>query len=734
MKRSSLPRIAALAISVANLATLTIAEPLTISPKAPTQALAVDGQYYVQIRCSISDDLIEAAGKIGNDGTPRRGLVKNFKLSHFISLSNNAIEFRQDENGAISQTSAAKFGHTVIPFAYADTGDTGAGKSARREMGCGQDLYLTSPGSAQLEGRVGYSWDTERPANDSSLVAASFDLVAGLGANLGALAFGGALSGGALANLTEARGVATAIDTFLSKFRGGKVVEDALFLGPGVTQIRTPLSVVNITITETPSYLEHDLPRFSGKGFQTFLELGWTALTSNTATDTTNFANWVAPGADFPLSTAGETNRKEMRAFCRAFERSLRDTGLSSATDRAYVISKAVAREGGDAIGNLRCLSDAGLNGQLTSGPNRGVLNRYLRNDRVTFTANEFRSFQSGRPGWDIDVFGPIRTPKAETQLFIARATEIAGSALLPGGGGVSRGNNRAASLLSQALVPGNVVVQDTSGLVMEMGETRELSHTEFADLFGQHNLNRWGCYSSSGSATATDDRTFFEGASGAFAVMEGIADPAGGSGIKYHPNRSALVLAYMDQVSGRQFSHFVIAGRPTRLFEASIGSCSAANTYTTPAPVVVTWDEVESTLADVWDFAARSQDIPVQYAARVDETIATKISFENPLASIVAETDLATTLSDAAARLGEAGYNTWLGVIPKSALPAAPPLLRPLVFGSAQRALLISSQDGSRFVLLRISTDKDGKLSALRLYEPNEDQADAIIKAIFSS
>jgi len=58
--------------------------------------------------------------------------------------------------------------------------------------------------------------------------------------------------------------------------------------------------------------------------------------------------------------------------------------------------------------------------------------------------------------------------------------------------------------------------------------------------------------------------------------------------------------------------------------------------------------------------------------------------------------------------------------------------LLRPLVFGSAQRGLLISSQDGSQLMLLRISIAEDGKLSALRLYEPNEDQANAIIEALF--
>lgn len=44
---------------------------------------------------------------------------------------------------------------------------------------------------------------------------------------------------------------------------------------------------------------------------------------------------------------------------------------------------------------------------------------------------------------------------------------------------------------------------------------------------------------------------------------------------------------------------------------------------------------------------------------------------------------------------------------------------------------LVISSEDGSRPVLLRISTAEDGKLSALRLYEPNEEQANAIIEAL---
>ncbi|WP_339759613.1 hypothetical protein [uncultured Sulfitobacter sp.] len=728
----SLPDIASLTIAIATFTTAVVAEPLTISPDVPTRAFAADGQYYVQIRCGVSDNLSDLASKIGNDGTLGGGIfIKNYKLAHFISLSNSAIEFTLDGNGAVTQSSAAKFGHTVIPFAYSDTGNSGDGKSASREMGCGQDHYLASPGSAQLEGRVGYSWDTQRPATDSSLVAASFNLVSGLGANLGALAFGGALSGGALANLNEAKGMATDIDTFLAKFRGGEVLEDALFLGPGVTQIRTPLSTVNIAITETVSYLAHDLPRFSGEGFQTFLDFGWTALTSNSATDTTKFGAWIAPRADFPISIAGETKRVEMRAFCRAFERSLREAGLSSATDRAYVMSKAVARDGGDPIGNLRCLSDAGLHGQLTSGPNRGVLNRYLRNDRVTFSADDVRSFQARRPSWDFDVAGPWEEG-VETQLFEARATEIAGSALLPGGGGVSRGNNQAAFLLSEALVSGNVVVQDTSGLVLGMGETRELSHIEFAELFGAQNLTRWGCYSSSGPVTQADDRAFFEGASGAFAVMEGIADPAGGAEVKYDPNRSVLVLAYMDQVSGRQFSHFVIAGRPTRLFNNNIGSCSDDNTYEAPEPTIVAWNDLENTLADVWDFAARGEDIPAQYAARVEQAISAEISIENPLAEIVAETNLTTTLSGAAASLGRAGYNTWLGVVPRNALPAAPPLLRPLVFGSAERGLLISSQDGSRLVLLRISTAEDGKLNGLRVYKPNDDQVSAIIEALF--
>ena len=728
-----LPRIPSLAIGIATFTTAVVAEPLTISPDVPPRAFAADGQYYVQIRCGVSDNLSDVASKIGKDGTLGGSIfIKNYKLAHFISLSSSTIEFTLDGNGAVTQSSAAKFGHTVIPFAYSDTGNSGDGKSVSTEMGCGQDHYLASPGSAQLEGRVGYSWDTQRPATDSSLVAASFNLVSGLGANLGALAFGGALSGGALANLNEAKGMATDIDTFLAKFRGGKVLEEALFLGPGLTQIRTPLSTVNITITETDSYLEHKLPRFSGEGFQTFLDLGWTALTSNSATDTTKFGAWIAPGADFPISTAGEAKRMEMRAFCRAFERSLREAGLSSVTDRAYVMSKAVARDGGDAIGNLRCLSDAGLHGQLTSGQNRGVLNRYLNDDGVTFTADEVRKFKTGRPGWDIDVTGPGWIKRLETQRFEARATEIAGSALLPGGGGVSRGNNQAASLLSQALVSGNVVVQDTSGLVLGMGETRELSHIEFAELFGAKDLTRWGCYTSSGPVTPANDQTFFEGASGAFAIMEALADPAGGGGIKYDPNRSVLVLAYMDQISGRQFSHFVIAGRPTRLFNNNIGSCSGDNTYEAPEPTVIAWSDLENTLADVWDFAARGQGIPAQYAARVEQAISAEISIENPLANIVAETNLTTTLSDAAARFGRAGYNTWLGVVPRNALPAAPPLLRPLVFGSAERGLLISSQDGSQLMLLRISTAEDGKLSALRLHEPNEDQAKAIMEALF--
>ncbi|SEL38741.1 hypothetical protein [Pacificibacter marinus] len=728
----SLRHIASLTLAITTFSTAVVAEPLAVSPDVPIRAFAADGQYYVQIRCVVSDNLSDVAGKIGNDGMLGGGIFnKNYKLAHFISLSSSAIEFTVDQNGAATQSSAAKFGHTVIPFAYSDTGDGGVGKSARTKMGCGQDHYLASPGSAQLEGRVGYSWDTQRPATDSSLVEASFNLVSGLGVNLGALAFGGALSGGALANLTEAKGVATSIDTFLAKFRGGEVLEDALFLGPGITQIRTPLSTVNITITETASYLAHDLPRFSGEGFRTFLDLGWTALTSNSATDTTKFGAWVAPRADFPISTAGETKRVEMRAFCRAFERNLQDAGLSSATDRAYVISKAVARDGGDVIGNLRCLSDAGLHGQLTSGPNRGVLNRYLRDDSVTFTADEVRSFQAKRPSWDFDVAGPWEAG-GETQLFEARATEIAGKALLPGGGGVSRGNNQAAYLLSQALVPGNVVVQDTSGLVLGVGETRELSHIEFAELFGAKDLTRWGCYSSSGPVTQANDQAFFEGASGAFAVMEGIADPADVGVIKYDPSRSVLVLAYMDQISGRQFSHFVIAGRPTQLFNDNIGSCSDANTYEAPEPDVIAWSDVESTLADVWDFAARGQDIPAQYSARVEQTISAELSIESPLADILVETNLTTTLPEAAALLGRAGYNTWLGVAPRNALPSTPPLLRPLVFGSAQRGLLISSQDGSRLVLLRISTAEDGKLSALRVYEPNEDQVQAIIEALF--
>ncbi len=738
---STLTRIAAIAIAMAGSATLTCADPLTITPDAPTRVFGADGQYYVQIRCRVSDNLKDAAGKIGNDGKLRKGKwvseiwSKNYKLVHFISLSNSAIEFTLDENGAVSQSSAAKFGHTVIPIAYVDTGKSdGTGKLARGEMGCGQDLYLASPGAARLEGRVGYSWDTQRPANDQNLVNASLTLVSGLGTTLGGLAFGGALSGGALASLNQVTGMATAIDTFLKEFRGGVAIENALFLGPGVTQIRTPLSTVKITITETPSYLAHNLPRFSKVGYKNFRELGWNALTSNSATDTAKFGSWVASGADFPVSAAGETKRLEMRAFCRAFERNLRNAGLSSATDRAYVMSKAVATNGGDAVGNLRCLSDAGLHGQLTSGPNRGVLNKYLSADRVTFTADKFRSFQAGRPGWDIDVTGPEWNPQVETQLFEARATEIAGSALLPGGGGVSRGNNQAVSLLRQALVPGKVVVQDTSGLVLEKGETRQLSHFEFADLFRAHNLTRWGCYSSSGPVSKTDDRTFFEGASGAFAVMEGIADPAGGARIKYDPNRSVLVLAYMDQVSGRQFSHFVIAGRPTRLFENNIGSCSDANTYKAPEPDVVAWSDVESTLAGVWDFAARGQGIPAQYAARVEQTISAEISIENPLAVIIAETDLTTTLADAAERLGRAGYNTWLGVVQKTALPDVPPLLRSMVLGSAERGLLISSQDRSRFVLLQVITTEDGKLSALRLYEPNEDEDEAYasVKALF--
>jgi len=280
----------------------------------------------------------------------------------------------------------------------------------------------------------------------------------------------------------------------------------------------------------------------------------------------------------------------------------------------------------------------------------------------VTFTADEVRSFQASRPSWDFDVAGPVGEERVETQLFEARATEIAGKALLPGGGGVSRGNNQAAYLLSQALVPGNVLVQDTSGLVLGMGETRELSHIEFAELFGAKDLTRWGCYSSSGPVTPEDDRAFFEGASGAFAVMEGIADPSGGEEIKYDPNRSVLVLAYMDQISGRQFSHFVIAGRPTQLFNNNIGSCSVANTYEAPEPDVISWSDVEGTLADVWDFAARGQDIPAQYAARVEQTISAEISIEDPLARLVAETNLTTTLSDVAALLGRAAYNTWLG------------------------------------------------------------------------
>ena len=209
---------------------------IRISRTSETAVFTAGKQYYVSIECSVIPNFGDLAGKVTNKGfLNENGFHRNRKLAHFISLSNGEIEYEIGDDGKPTEKSRTKFGHLIAPYTYWNSGGRNDGH-IETGQGCKQGKYLVNP-QATLEGRVGYSYNNKLPEGKTSLVTDTLTLASGLGTHLGSLAFGGALSGGALGTLTDLTGDAASVETYLNRFRGDKAIIRPLVLRAGVCAI-----------------------------------------------------------------------------------------------------------------------------------------------------------------------------------------------------------------------------------------------------------------------------------------------------------------------------------------------------------------------------------------------------------------------------------------------------------------------------------------------------------------
>jgi hypothetical protein len=306
---------------------------------------------------------------------------------------------------------------------------------------------------------------------------------------------------------------------------------------------------------------------------------------------------------------------------------------------------------------------------------------------------------------------------------------------LLPGGGALGRGIEYGTGILEGALLPGTVEVTDISGLLLPKGQKASLTHKEFVALFSDQNYRRWGCWSTNtqiperGDDTdiAEDDITFFLGASGGFSVMEAIPTTDGSGKEKFAVDRSVLVLAYMDQVSGKKFSHFVIAGRPYRMFEKGTASCKKANQYTRATAPKTTWDTVERTLLDIWDYAAVDGFVPSFHETGLKQSVVETVTIANPKSFAFEERVWTSTLGQFINELAERGYTA---IDRFSETSADPDDITKRLFGSDHHAIWVKhAAPENGYAFLRLFLNSQGKIERVRLHQPSKDEIEHFLQ-----